>query len=119
MFVEINEWDMKRIFREWDRDYYSTNGCRALLDYYDELFPNTEFNPVEVCCNCSEYGDEYCSLDFNDLINDYGYLYTVDEYNEDHVGFDKDDYIKNLIEVLERYTTVLPVINGNYIVFTF
>lgn len=119
MKMTVNAWDMKRIFVEIDRDYYSVNGIDALLEYYDEIDENMEFDPIAICCDCTEYGNHGAACDFADLINNYGYIYPrsrldagVDEYSE-------SDYVATLVEVLERKTTVLHVCNGNYIVFEF
>ena len=120
---------MQEMFRNYDRDYYSFSGYETLLDYYDEIDENMELDVIAICCDCSEYG-ENCTLSFDDMINDYGHMYTFEEWKEDvfidddddddEMGEDeKEDYIKALIECLESYTAVLHVPNGNYIVFAF
>ena len=97
-------------------------GLETLLDYYDEIDENMEFEPIVICCDCSEFG-ENCALSFSDLINDYGYLYPADEWLDDNDltehEFDSDLYVDSLIERLEDYTTILRVPNGNVIVFAF
>lgn len=124
MKITIDARMMKETFERWDRDYYSYSGCEALLEYYDELDENMEFDVIGICCDCSEYGKNV-TLSFNDLISDYGYKYTFDEWLEtaDIDGMteeeQKEEYIEALVEVLNDYTLVLPVSNGNYIVFAF
>lgn len=118
--VDVN--DMKERFEALDRDYYTYDGLEALLDYYDEIDENMEFDAIAICCDCTEYGDgAACSLE--DLKNDYGYKYPVEEWLEDNAleenEFDIDLYIDSLVERLEDETTVLHVPNGNYIVFAF
>lgn len=93
---------------------YSREGLMAFADYYDKDRDN--FPP----CWATEYGkDVDCS--FDDLIHDWGNEYTVDDWLEDNEleenEFNKDQYIKALVEYLEDVTIVLPVSNGNYIVF--
>lgn len=113
MKMTVDAQIMKQVFKDYDRNYYSVNGLNALLDYYDGIDPNIEFDPVAICCDCSEYGEHGAILSLNDLANDYGYLLNREEYG------DENEYLKALIEVLEDHTTVLHVCNGNYIVFEF
>lgn len=114
MVYKIDGSYMKKILQEWDRDYFSVSGCDALADFYDEINgENFEFDPVAVCCDCNEYG-ENAALSFDDMLNDYGYILEDAEDVEDDT-----DKISALVEELESRTTVLHVPNGNYIVFSF
>lgn len=122
MKITVDVYDMKERFVAMDRDYYTFEGLESLLDYYDEIDENMELDVIAICCDCTEYGEgAVCS--FDDLINEYGYKYPVEEWLEDNAleenKFDKDLYIDSLIERLEDETTVLHVANGNYIVFAF
>lgn len=118
----LNAYEMKELFIKYNRDFYSLNGLESLLNYYDNIDPDMEFDPVAISCDCTEYG-EMVSLSFDDLINDYGYLYPVNDWLEDEdlqeSEYDKNEYVESLIEHLEDKTTILHVSNGNYIVFTF
>ena len=122
MKITIDAGMMKEMFVNYDRDYYSFSGLETLLDYYDEIDPEMEFDPIAICCDCTEYG-ESAACSFDDLISDYGYKYPVEEWLEDNAldenEFDNDLYIDSLVERLEEETTVLHVPNGNYIVFAF
>ena len=118
--VDVN--DMKERFEVLDRDYYTYEGLEVLLDHYDEIDENMEFDAIAICCDCTEYGDgAACSLE--DLKDEYGYKYPVEEWLEDEAleenEFDEDEYMAALVERLEDETTVLHVSNGNYIVFAF
>lgn len=121
----INAWDAKREFESYDRDYYSMNGIDAILEYYDEIDENMEFDVIAICCDCTEFGDHGAALDFDSMISDYGYLLNRDEWMEENeINPDewenyKDLYIEDLVKELEDHTTVLHVCNGNYIVFEF
>lgn len=113
----LNVYDMKEAFEAAGRDYYTCEGLKALLDLYDE---NTELDVIAICCACTEYGDgAACSL--SDLINDYSYKYTAEEWMQETGAdeYDETEYLKALTDKLENYTVVLPVRNGNYIVFEF
>ena len=125
MKITVDVYDMKERFVAMDRDYYTFEGLESLLDYYDEIDENMELDAIAICCDCTEYG-EGAACSFDDLINEYGYKYPVEEYKEDNEDndieeneFDKTEYIAMLVEVLENETTVLHVANGNYIVFAF
>ena len=122
MKMTIDAGMMKEMFVKYDRDYYSFTGLETLLDYYDEINPEMEFDPIAICCDCTEYG-ENTACSFDDLISDYGYKYPVEEWLEDNAleenEFDNEYYIDSLVERLEEETTVLHVPNGNYIVFAF
>lgn len=118
MKITIGVNDMKEIFEPYDRDYYTYEGLEALLDYYDEIDENMEFDAIAICCDCTEYGEgAACSLE--DLKDDYGYKYPVEEWIEDEALEENDEYMAALVERLEYETTVLHVSNGNYIVFNF
>ena len=123
MKMTVDAGMMKEMFVSCGRDYYSYSGLETLLDYYDEIDESMEFDPIAICCDCSEFGNNHCELSFDDLINDYGYLYPVDEWLDDNAltenEFDSDLYIDSLIDRLEDETTVLRVPNGNVIVFAF
>ena len=76
---------------------------------------------VAICGDCTEYGEGAC-CSFDDLINDKGYAYPIEDYKADNDietddEFDQDDYIVALVKKLEQRTTVLHVSNGNYIIF--
>lgn len=124
MIKRLNVYDMKDEFVKMNRDYYSFSGLEALLEYYNMIDENMELNCIAICCDCTEYGEgEGAVYSLSDLINDYGYKYTVEEYKKDNniegSEYDETEYITALVEVLERYTTVLKCSNGNYIVFEF
>lgn len=116
---------MKQAFFEIGCDsYFTDDGLKALLDYYDE---DAEFDPEEICRYWTEYGkDVDCS--FDDLIIDYVNEYPRDEWMEDN-GFTEDDlnkmntesrkelYIGSLLDRLHEKTDVFVLPNGNVIVF--
>lgn len=122
MKITVDVYDMKEKFVAMDRDYYTFEGLESLLDYYDEIDENMELDVVAICCDCTEYG-KGAACSFDDLINEYGYKYPVEEWLEDNAleenEFDNDLYIDSLVKRLEDETTVLHVANGNYIVFAF
>lgn len=118
----LTTYDLKEAFVEADRDYYTLEGLEALLNYYDGINENMEFNVDEICSDCAEYGNN-AACTFQDLVGDYRYLYPIKQYLEDErlseSEFSLSEYIKSLVEVIEEKTRVLHISNGNYIVFIF
>lgn len=113
MKITIDAMYAKSIMKDYDRDYYTTTALEAILDYYDEVDDNTEFDPVEICCDWNEYGDN-CALTLSDLFNDYGYkLADINAYEYD------DDKADALVEELENHTYIVKLNNGNILLQTF
>ena len=73
MKMTIDAMFAKSIMKDYDRDYYTTTALEAILDFYDEIDDDTEFDPIEICGDWNEYGDN-CALTLSDLFDDYGYL---------------------------------------------
>lgn len=103
---------------------FTFDGMELLLEQYDD---DDEFDAVAMACSWNEFG-ENCGLDFDSLINDYGYYlpledwldgkdYTSDEYENDEDL--QDEYLHDLVDELENFTTVLRVQNGNIILGEF
>ena len=118
----LNGNDLRKEFVDYDRDYYSLDGYDALLNFYDEIDENMELDVIAICGECTEYSDD-ATCDIDDMIGDYGYIYTKEEYLSDNditsEDFDQEDYISELINHLEDKTTVLRLKNGGYIIFSF
>ena len=120
--TNFNGNDLRNKFADYERDYYSIDGYEALLNFYDEIDENMELDVIEICGECTEYSD-YATCDIDDMIGDYGYIYTKEEYLSDnditYEDFDQEDYISELISRIEYKTTVLKLKNGGYIIFSF
>lgn len=118
----FNGYDLKEEFVNYERDYFSLDGYDALLNFYDEIDENMELDVISICGECTEYG-KYSTYNFNDLIDDYGYIYTKSEYLSDNditsKDFNQEDYISELITHIENKTQVLNLKNGDYIIFSF
>lgn len=96
---------------------FSWEGMDEILNYYDMVDENMEFDVIEICCSWTEYTETA------NLIADYEYILPLDEWLSDNdlsrEDYDDDDYIETLIERLESETTVLQARNGNFIVMEF
>ena len=118
----LNGNDLRKEFVDYDRDYYSLDGYDALLNFYDEIDENMELDVIAICEECTEYSD-YATCNIDDMIGDYGYIYTKEEYLSDNditsEEFNQEDYIIELITRIEHRTTVLKLKNGGYIIFSF
>lgn len=128
----INIYDMMETFELMDRRYYTYDGLAAILKYCDEIDENMEFDPIAICCDCTEYGLDAVH-EIEDLRRDYKWLYSLVDYAEDAEDIEEglkekilndpcdylDDYTEKLLEKLEERTTVLYVPGGNVIIFTF
>ena len=120
--TNFNGNDLRNKFADYERDYYSIDGYEALLNFYDEIDENMELDVIEICGECTEYSD-YATCVIDDMIGDYGYIYTKEEYLSDNditpEEFNQEDYISELINRIEYRTTVLKLKKGGYIIFSF
>ena len=117
MKITVNAEAAKRLFEQCDRDYYSIEGIETIIDCYDEIDENMEFDAIAICCDCSEYGED-CGLSFSDMIADYEAM-VIDDYADSWYDMDEEEKVCAIVDELEWRTTVLHVSNGNYIVFKF
>ena len=60
MKMTIDAGIMQDMFKAWNRDYYTYEACEALIEWYDEIDPDTEFDVIGVCCDWNEYGNTPC-----------------------------------------------------------
>ena len=103
---------MLDMFKSWNRNYYTWEACEALINFYDEIDENIEFDVIGICCDWSEYGETPC-LTWKDFISDYGYILSIEEWEEEHAQkYDEELYIDSLIEILEDRTIVLRLSNS-------
>lgn len=113
---------MKSLMAEAGRDYYSHDGYEYLLDFYDSLGDDMEFDAVAISCEWNEYGDGV-TLSFNSFLSDYGYLADCGgwSYNQlkDLTDDEKSEAVDELVEALEDRTTVVRLDNGNVLVMEF
>ena len=54
MKITVDTYDMKRKFEAYGRDYYTIKGLETILDFYNEIDENIEFDVIAICCECSE-----------------------------------------------------------------
>jgi len=79
MIKTITEWDFVNAFDQVNRsENFSIAGRKALFDFFEEVSPDMELDPIAICCEFSEYNDlEELKQDY-----DYGCLEDDDEILE-------------------------------------
>ena len=130
-----NEYELQKIFADWDRDYYSPDGYKAILDYYNET--DSELDVIAICCSFTEYNiDEllcdYEETDFESWLNDNGYiedwLYNndfddvedvenasmINNMNEELKENYFDDFVEEQLNYINYRHTCFELDNGNY-----
>lgn len=113
----------KDFFKAYDRDYFTITALEAILDYYDEIGDDVEFDVIAICCDWNEYGNN-CTLNFSNFLNDYSYLMDGDDdFNDLDDDEDEDEkvdvLIEKLIEELEKHTYITRLKNGNILMQVF
>ena len=60
MRMTLNEYKFIDAFNRARPNQFSHEALRALFDYYEEIAPDMEFDPIAICCEWSEVaqGDE-------------------------------------------------------------
>ncbi len=99
MKMTIDASIMHDMFKAWNRDYYTYEACEALIEWYDEVDPDFDFDVIGVCCDWSEYGNTPC-LTWKDFLSDYSNLLNEADASD-------EEKREALIDVLEDKTTVL------------
>lgn len=112
MKMTIDAGIAQEMFRNYDRNYYTHEALETLLEWYDNIDPDAEFDVISICCKWNEYGETPC-LSWKDFVSDYGYLLSVEEWEENNEQeYNEDLYIDSLIEALEDKTVVLRLSNS-------
>lgn len=114
MKMTIDALYAKHLFKDYDRDYYTTTAIETIFNYYDEIDENAEFDVIAICCDWNEYG-EGAALNFSDFINDYNYLMDNEEFSE----LDEEQQIDALFEEIEEHTYITRLANGNILLQAF
>lgn len=114
MKMTIDAGIMKDMFVNYNRDYFTFEALDALIDFYDEVDPNYEFDVIGICCEWNEYGKTPC-LNWQNFISDYSYLLDEEEEleeDEETQEWSEEEKIEAIIEALEDKTTVIRLSNS-------
>ena len=96
MKKEINLNGFIQEFKNYGRDYYSIEGYQALFDYYDEI--DFELDVITICCEVSEFNKK-------EMLREYKHLDCED--------------IDELVDYLEKETTVIKLDDDAYLVWSY
>ena len=98
----INDTQLYHDLKKMDRDNFSYEGAKALMEYLDQLSEdmgeNIEYDPIAFCCDYAEYTE----CEFKDLAK---------EYNQDF-GNGEDFDNDAMKEWLNDNTTVIEFQGG-------
>ena len=103
MKMTIDSNKMKDMFKTYNRDYFTYEAYESLLNYYDEIDDNIDFDPIAICCDWNEYGETPC-LKWSDFLSDYGYILDDIENSDELTDDEKIDVI---LDELENKTIVI------------
>ena len=89
MKITLTSSEFIRRFQEIRPNHFSNTGLKCLFDYFEELDESTnhetEFDPIDICVNFSEYD-------------------SIEEFWDD---YDKDDYPD--IDAISQWTQVIEL----------
>lgn len=100
----LDEYDLQNEFRRYDRDYFSLEGYRTILELFEETDcgTNTDLDVIGICCDFTEAEPE-------DIINNYNHFEDIAEcMNEETEDIDTEA----LINALNYYTWAVELSNG-------
>lgn len=100
----LDKYDMKREFKECDRDYFSLDGYQALLDLFEECDcgKNTDLDVIAICCDFTE-------AEPADIIEEYSNIDRIEECRDESGDID----INDLMDALNYYTYAVLLDNGS------
>lgn len=114
--------DMREMMFEDRKNYFSLDGYGAMLEYFDEVDPDFEFDCIGICCEFTEYGDGV-GLSIADFISDYGTYSEAGGYTRsqwDALDDDeKDEVVDEMIETISDYTWITKLSNGDILLADF
>lgn len=106
MYVKIDGYDLKKMFENYDRNYYSLEACKTIVEVEDDIYSNDigiEVDIISLCSIWSEYSK-------NELIYTYSYLLSKENFENE------EEYFENLIKKIENKYLVFALDNDNFLV---
>lgn len=111
MYKKIDSYDLKEMFKEYNRDYFSIEACEKIITLENELYPDDNGGEVDIIalrCSYTEYTK-------NELLSDYKYLLENEEYEE----YEEDEKIEEIINILNDRGIAILLNNDNILVSEF
>ncbi len=70
----LNEWQFVDQFKKIRPNQFSREALFVLFDFFEEIDPDMEFDPIAICCDFQEFDN------FNDFKSDWGSdIETIEE----------------------------------------
>lgn len=110
MYKKIDSYDLKEMFKEYNRDYFSIEACEKIISLENECCPDDNGGEVDIiglCCSYTEYTKE-------ELLSDYKYLLKNEIYEEN-----KEEKIEEIINILNDRGIAIFLKNNNILVSEF
>lgn len=95
----FNEYELQNEFARLDRDYFTLDGYRAIIDLFDETGVNTELDVIAICCEFTES--------------------TPDDIRENYSNMEDKNSTSDLVDILNYYTVAILLDNGNILYSNF
>lgn len=106
----FNEYELQEEFRRFDRDYYSLDGYRAILEYFETTDCEEDVN-LDVIGICGDFTEESPENIWND--------YNNHEDIKDAMDEDGNIDTYKLMDALIFYTYAMELPNGNILYINF
>ena len=60
IIIKLDEYELREAFRKMDRDYYSIEGYRAMIELFEECGgEDFELDVIALCCDFEEESEDY------------------------------------------------------------
>lgn len=108
-----NEYDFMNAMYADRRNYFTLDGYRAILDYFEWIDEDVEFDCIGICCDFCEQSWEY-------VWDDYSNLWDEDEFecefeNGKPIPEDEDEFVDELLNKMTDQTWCVQLDNGNFL----
>lgn len=104
----FDEYSLQKEFINMNRDYYTLEGYRAILEYFEQCSDNTELDVIAICCDFNEESIE-------DIYDNYSNLEKIADTKDSDGDINESDFM----EALNYYTYAEKLSNGNILYISF
>lgn len=104
----FDEYSLQKEFINMNRDYYTLEGYRAILEYFEQCGGNTELDVIAICGDFNEESIE-------DIYDNYSHLEKFDNVKDSDGDINESDFM----EALNYYTYATKLNNGNVLYIAF
>lgn len=123
MYISITSpYQLSRYMADCERNYFSIDGYEAILEQFESLGDDVEFDPVAICSYYSEYGKN-CAMTFRDLAKDFGSYALCGGWTDSQWASlseeEQEEELKDLVGQLQAWTYVEWLPNGNILMAAF